>query len=207
MPDRLPYIVQPMTLADVAQVMEIERVAFPTPWSPRAYRYEITANESSTMLVVRLLGHPAAGLARIVQRVRVAPPDPLLGYAGFWLLVDDAHICTIAVHPRWRGQGLGDLLLLSLLDRAVERGAHRATLEVRVSNRVAQGLYRKFGFHVVSRRKRYYADNDEDAYIMATPAFETPAFQGNLRRCREQLHARLQTRGHREPHSAKLPGR
>lgn len=195
MPERLPYVAEPMTLADIGQVMEIEQVAFPAPWSPRAYRYEITENDHSTMLVVR--PWPASGgrLVRLTRHFGLVKPGPVLGYAGLWLLVDDAHICTIAVHPLWRRQGLGEMLILSLLERGMELGALRATLEVRVSNQAAQGLYRKYGFEIVSRRKRYYSNDNEDAYIMATPPFETPAFQRNLNQRRAQLYRRLQAGG------------
>ncbi len=195
MAERLPYVVEPMTLADIGQVMEIEQVAFSTPWSPRAYRYEITENEYSTMLVVRPRAARGGRLVRLGRPLGLAKPGPVLGYAGFWLLVEDAHICTIAVHPLWRRQGLGEMLILSLLERGMELDALRATLEVRVSNRAAQGLYRKYSFGIVSRRKRYYANNNEDAYIMATPPFETPAFQRNLNRRRAQLYTRLQAGG------------
>jgi len=195
MPDRLPYIIEPMRLADVDQILAIERVAFPAPWSARAYRYEIVENEHSTMVVVRSAPHWARRLAqRLPPRLSVEP-TPVLGYAGFWLLVDDAHISTIAVHPEWRRRGLGELLLLSLLEQGAKQGAQRATLEVRVSNYRAQGLYRKYGFEVVSRRRRYYSDNNEDAFIMVTPAFETHEFQANLRQCRDGLYARLKGAG------------
>jgi ribosomal-protein-alanine N-acetyltransferase len=192
MSDRLPYVVEPMTPADLDQVMEIERVAFPAPWSPRAYRFEITENEHSTMVVVRSKNRFDGRLAEWIRSVKRLRPGPVLGYAGFWLLVNDAHIATIATHPQWRHRGLGELLLLSLLERGAKLGAHRATLEVRVSNWVALSLYLKYGFEIVSRRKRYYSDNDEDAFIMATPPFETPKFQANLGQCRTQLLGRLQ---------------
>jgi ribosomal-protein-alanine N-acetyltransferase len=195
MPERLPYVVEPMTLADIGQVMEIEQVAFSTPWSPRAYRYELTENDHSTMLVVRPRAAPGGRLVRLKRPLGLAKPGPVLGYAGFWLLVEDAHICTIAVHPLWRRQGLGEMLILSLLERAMELDALRATLEVRVSNRAAQALYRKYSFEIVSRRKRYYANNNEDAYIMATPSFEAHAFQRNLNRRRAQLYTHLQAGG------------
>lgn len=186
---RLPYLVEPMTTDDVAQVMEIEQVVFPAPWSARAYHYEITENEFSTMLVLR----PAFRMApqRLLHRIGLLEPSRVIGYAGFWLLVDEAHICTIAVDPKWQGRGLGALLLISLLDRGRESGAIRATLEVRASNQVAQELYHKYHFEIVGRRKRYYTNNNEDAYIMTTPPFESPAFQQNLDRCRHQLYARL----------------
>jgi ribosomal-protein-alanine N-acetyltransferase len=124
--------------------------------------------------------------------LKIVKPCPVLGYAGGWLLVDEIHVSTIAVHPLWRGRGLGELLLISLLERGAELDALRATLEVRISNLAAQGLYQKYGFQIVSRRKRYYADNNEDAYIMITPLFNVPSFQANLNRCRVRLYDRLQ---------------
>jgi ribosomal-protein-alanine N-acetyltransferase len=179
-----------MTLADVEQVMEIEQRSFSAPWSGRAYRFEIVENDNSTMVVVRPAGGPEGALAQLARQLGLSRPRPVLGYGGFWLLVEDVHIATIAVHPDWRGRGLGELLLVSMLGRGMEKGGVRATLEVRVSNYRAQALYAKYAFEIVSRRKRYYADNNEDAYIMVTPPFATEAFQTNLRRRREALYAR-----------------
>lgn len=191
MPEVSAYRVEPMTLSDVSQVVEIEQVAFPVPWPERAYVFEITENEHSTMLVV----HPAAGsggrVGWLPRPLRRAKPQPVLGYAGFWLLVDEAAISTIAVHPQWRGLGLGDLLLLSLLEEGARQGAQQATLQVRTSNQVAQSLYAKHGFEIVAVRKKYYWDNNEDAYIMTTPPFETPTFQANLQQRRVELFERM----------------
>jgi ribosomal-protein-alanine N-acetyltransferase len=189
MADQLLFVVEPMVVSDLGDVMVIERLSFSFPWSERAYRFEIEQNENSVMLVVR----PAFPLSlwdRI--RGRAGVRSPVLGYGGLWLLVDEAHISTIAVHPQWRSKGLGELVLLSLLEQGSRRGMKNATLEVRVSNEVAQGLYRKLGFEVAGRQKRYYSDNNEDAFIMVTPPFETPGFKENLRRCRAELHARFQ---------------
>jgi ribosomal-protein-alanine N-acetyltransferase len=191
MTEQLPYIVESMTLDDVAQVMEIEQAVFTSPWSARAYRYEITKNDHSTMLVVRSAGTAKDLIGHLKRRLGLTMPLPVLGYAGLWLLVDETHICTIAVHPQWQGHGLGDLLLLSLLDESQRLGAIHSTLEVRVSNKTAIALYHKYGFEIVSRRKRYYIDNNEDAYIMTTPSFETDSFQANLDCCRRQLRAQL----------------
>jgi len=195
MPDRVPtkipsvgFIVEPMALSDLGDVMAIERLSFSSPWSERAYRFEIEKNENSIMLVVR----PAFPLSlwdRI--RGRAGIRSPVLGYGGLWLLVDEAHISTIAVHPLWRSKGLGELLLLSLLEQGTRRGMQRATLEVRASNEAAQGLYRKLGFEVAGRQRRYYSDNNEDAFIMVTPPFDTPGFKDNLQRCWAELHARF----------------
>ncbi len=183
------FAVEPMTVPDLGDVMVIERLSFSSPWSERAYRFEIEKNEHSVMLVVR----PAFPLSlwdRI--RGRAGVRSPVLGYGGLWLLVDEAHISTIAVHPQWRSKGLGELLLLSLLEQGAGRGMQNATLEVRVSNETALGLYHKLGFEIAGRQKRYYSDNNEDAFIMVTPPFDTPALKENLRRCRAELLARLQ---------------
>jgi ribosomal-protein-alanine N-acetyltransferase len=206
MPERLPYLVEPMTLDDINQVMEIEQIVFPAPWSARAYHYEITKNDHSIMLVVRAAGAPAGPLRHLKRRLGLVVPPPLLGYAGLWRLVDETHICTIAVHPQWQGRGLGELLVVSLLDQSMKLGARRATLEVRVSNSAALELYRKYDFEIVSRRKRYYTDNNEDAYIMTTPPFETAGFQTNLNRRRRQLHARLRARGASSTPQSNTPG-
>lgn len=177
MSEATAYVVEPMKLDDLEQVMEIEHLAFPAPWSLRAYRFEITENKQSTMLVVRSAKEVNGRFASLLRRISHSRSPRVLGYGGFWLLIDEAHVCTIAVHPSWRGRGLGELLLLSLLQRGQRLGACRATLEVRVSNLAALGLYHKYGFQIVSRQKRYYADNQEDAFIMATPPYNSIEFQ------------------------------
>ena len=185
----LPYVVQPMTLSDIDQVIEIEEAVFAAPWSARAYRYELASNPNSTMLVVRRRARPVPAL-RLWQ-----PRLPVLGYGGFWHLVDEAHVATIGVRPADQGKGLGELLLLSLLEKARVLNVERATLEVRVSNLKAQALYEKYGFEKVSLRRRYYADNDEDAYIMATPPLYSPRFELNLMQRRAALYQRLHDAG------------
>ena len=125
-----------------------------------------------------------------------APKLPLVGYAGLWLMVDEAHVTTIGVSPTYRGQGVGELLFLGLVDISREMKAHRMTLEVRVSNSSAQALYRKYGMEVAGMRKRYYSDNGEDAYIMWSEALDSPEFEERLVRLRTDLAARLQQSYH-----------
>ena len=117
--------------------------------------------------------------------------QPVVGYGGLWLMVDEAHISTLASHPHWRGRGIGELLLLAMLDGAAEIGGNVVTLEVRVSNISAQKLYRKYGFEVVGRRKGYYSDNGEDAFIMTTPAITTPEFVRSIQELKASLFKRL----------------
>ncbi|MFC2023815.1 ribosomal protein S18-alanine N-acetyltransferase [Chloroflexota bacterium] len=201
MPSVASYVVEPMVLSDLEQIMAIEQVAFSAPWSVRAYRFEITENVNSTMLVVRSSPRPWRGWALRLVRLGLARPGPVLGYAGCWHLVDEIHVSTIAVHHEWRQYGLGEVLLLTLLDRGTQLKARRATLEVRVTNLAAQGLYAKYGFEIVSRQRRYYADDNEDAYIMATPPFDENQFQKKLRRRRAQLQRRLNFKAMLPAHS------
>lgn len=144
-------VIRPMTLDDLPQVLEIDRLSFPIPWQERSYRYELSENPSSTLLVAT---YEESGQTR------------LAGYIGFWWIVDEVHISTLAVHPRLRRQGIGSGLLKAALGQAALKGAEFATLEVRASNQAAIDLYRRFGFQVVGRRAKYYRDNDEDALLM-----------------------------------------
>jgi ribosomal-protein-alanine N-acetyltransferase len=120
----------------------------------------------------------------------------VMGYAGMWILAgSDAHITTIAVHPLYRGRGIGELLLIHCIDRALETHAERMTLEVRVSNSVAKRLYEKYRFSIQGRRPRYYSDNGEDAEIMTTPQIDSPGYRALLAENRAELEARLDREG------------
>ena len=118
-------------------------------------------------------------------------PSPVLGFAGMWVLYDEAHVTTIGVEPAHRGRSLGELLLVAMFDEARRRGANWLTLEVRVSNEPAQRLYRKYGFSVQGTRKRYYSDNNEDAHIMWSRPLQDPAYQAELAALRDALFQRL----------------
>ena len=119
----------------------------------------------------------------------------IVGFAGMWTVFDEAHITTIGVEPEHRGHGLGELLLVALADEAVRRGAEWLTLEVRVSNEPAQGLYRKYGFSVQGVRKRYYSDNNEDAYVMWSPSLRDPAYLERYAGLRAAVLARFPDAG------------
>ena len=140
-----------MTLADLPAVLEIDRLSFALPWPERSYRFELSENPAAHLMVAESAGENHRAI---------------VGYVGYWLIVDEAHISTIAVDPGLRGQGIGELLLSHALDGARNLGAEMATLEVRASNEAAINLYRKFGFQVVGRRAAYYRDNEEDALLM-----------------------------------------
>ncbi len=192
----LPYALAPMTLDDVPTVAELEQVIFTLPWSANAFSYELRHNPTAEYWVLRYAPWMIKNewpLPRSVKRLLGAPRlDPsILGYGGFWLMLDEAHICTLGVRPECRGRGLGELLLAALIERALARQACVITLEVRVTNLVAQNLYHKYGFQVVGQRKRYYSDNGEDALIMTTEPVESPAFRERFRQLCEALVQRL----------------
>ena len=156
-----PLVVGPMRIADVAAVLEIERLSFSSPWPAFAFEQELTANRLAHYRVARL-------------------GDRVVAFGGIWLMVDEAHITTFGVHPDHRRRGIGRRLLLQLAEVALELGSARMTLEVRVSNEPAQRLYRSFGFEVAGRRVAYYSDDGEDALVMTTPALMGPAMQAAL---------------------------
>lgn len=141
-------IVRMMTLSDVDDVQEIEKGCFSLPWTRNAFVQEITENKCARYVVIE-------HTARVVA------------YAGMWLVLDEAHITNVAVHPDYQSQGYGELVMRALIRVAKELGMVYMTLEVRRSNVIAQGLYRKLGFFDVGYRKRYYEDNKEDALLMA----------------------------------------
>ena len=106
-------------------------------------------------------------------------------------MLEEAHICTLALRAEWRGRSLGELLLLALIESALARQAEVITLEVRIGNQRAQNLYLKYGFEIAGRRVHYYSDNNEDAYIMSIGNAKSPAFQGRLQQLSQNLHQRL----------------
>jgi ribosomal-protein-alanine N-acetyltransferase len=194
-----PYFIKPLRLDDVPQVMAIERESFPLPWPERAYRYEITQNKTSHYVVLRRATeqHPESRWQPWKRLWTRDNHSSILGYGGFWLIAGEAHISTLAVMPDQRKRGLGELLLWSMLKRATAMAAFEATLEVRVSNHAAQNLYRKYDFERVGRRRRYYQDNGEDAWIMTVSDFDGAAYQTRLTQLGQTLHERLRQQTHK----------
>jgi len=136
-----------MEMADLDDVMEIEHASFSLPWSRWMFERELMDRKHSQFFVAR-------------------SGDEIAGYIGFWLVLEEVHIVTIAVRSDYRRRGIGSILMLEALNEALRLGAERATLEVRVTNLPAQDLYKKLGFITVAIRKRFYSDTGEDAYVM-----------------------------------------
>ena len=136
-----------MTIEDIDNVYKIETVSFSTPWSKEAFYNELTQNRFAKYIVIQ-------------------HEEELVGYCGAWIVVDEAHITNIAILPEYRGMKLGETLLKKVMTEAKRLGAKSMTLEVRMSNMIAQNLYRKLGFQNGAIRKNYYTDNHEDALVM-----------------------------------------
>jgi ribosomal-protein-alanine N-acetyltransferase len=163
-----PLVIEPMADADVKEVLRIEQQSFSTQWPSNAFYQEIHDNK---------LAHYFVG--RVGNRV--------VAYGGIWVILEDSHVTTIAVHPEYRGRKYGEVMLLRLLDEAIERGASWMTLEVRESNTVAQSLYRKYGFTTVSTRKGYYSDNNENALVMWAGNLKSEIYKNRLKALRSAL--------------------
>lgn len=172
----LPFV-SPMAPADLDEIMPLERQAFADPWTRRMYLSDLAENPLATYRVIRSPGGSAL--------------PPILAWGGFWLLVDEAHIATIASHPDYRGCGLGQWLLVALLDKALERGAEVATLEVRTSNLAAHALYDKLGFEVAGVRRKYYRDG-EDGVIMTTAPLGREEMQARIDAARADARQRME---------------
>lgn len=134
-------------IADVEMIWFIEKSSFSKPWSKEAFINEFTTNKFAYYYCLDI-------------------GDKMVGYAGMWIILDEAHITNVAIHPDYRGNKLGKLLMSYLIAAAKRLGADSMTLEVRVSNTIAQNLYRKLNFQEQGIRKNYYADTMEDALIM-----------------------------------------
>jgi [ribosomal protein S18]-alanine N-acetyltransferase len=162
------FSIRPMATSDVTDVTRIERACFSTVWPSEAFYNELSTNK---------LAHYFVGLL----------DDRIVAYGGIWVILEDSHVTTLAVVPEYRGRRFGEVLLLRLIDEAIERGAAWMTLEVRESNAVAQRLYRKYGFTTVTMRTGYYSDDNESALIMWAGSLRSELYRNRLRFLRARV--------------------
>jgi ribosomal-protein-alanine N-acetyltransferase len=214
----MTYSIRAMELRDVPQVSQIEREAFPPPWPATNFKRELTSNKLTHYFVaneeiseqteaapeveaVNNSSPPKSRLEALRSGLRrlfggfggserpAGPSQFILGFAGLWFMVDEAHLANIAVRGAYRNQGIGERLLISAIEISIERKARFITLEVRASNKIAQILYQKYGLIEVGTRRGYYMDNKEDAVIMTaegiTSAPYVKRFQ-NLKQAHDQ---------------------
>ena len=164
-------VIELATLADLDAIAALERQCFPTPWSRRALAHELSRSDDAALYIATRAG------------------DEVVGYAGMWVVADEAHLCTIGVAPQHRRKGIGELMLLHMIEAAVRRGAERVVLEYRVSNTAAHCLYAKYGFRFLTVRKGYYRDGPftEDAIVVSLDDVQTPEFAPRLRQWQQAL--------------------
>ncbi len=157
-------VIDRATLADLDEILELERQCFPTPWSREAFAREIGREDDVALYVAARDG------------------DELVGYSGMWVLPAEAHLCTIGVSPRHRRKGLGQRILLHMIDEAAQRGAARLVLEYRLSNLAAHDMYSKYDFRLLGVRRNYYRDGlkTEDAIVASLDGIQDPEFAARL---------------------------
>lgn len=170
-----------MRTEDVSAVMAIERRSFSSNWPRTAFERELSRNAMARYIVLEAADNGAT-------------PE-LAGFAGLWLMLDEAHVVTVAVLPEFRERGYGSLLVHGLIGVAAAHQMSVATLECRVSNTAARKLYARYGFYEVGLRKRYYSDNQEDAVIMTTEELGSTPYGQRLERLAQRLTARLPQAG------------
>jgi ribosomal-protein-alanine N-acetyltransferase len=141
------FVFRYMKEEDIDQILEVEQASFATPWSREAFYNEIFNNKFAVYIVLE-------------------EDQKIVGYVGAWVVIDEAHVTNVAILPEYRGRKLGEALLRKMMTFAKDMGARSMTLEVRVTNHVAQSLYRKLGFQNGGIRKNYYSDNQEDGLVM-----------------------------------------
>jgi ribosomal-protein-alanine N-acetyltransferase len=187
--------IKPLTTSELEKVVELDRICFGKLWTKEGYQREIDS-PNSLLLVLSLLQKSVEAKNKLnpYRRLNHNLSAQIIGIGCFWSIVEEAHITLLGIHPDYRGQGLGQLLLYTLLDKAVEHRLERATLEVRASNQAALSLYQKFGFQVAGRRKKYYPLTGEDALIMWRGGLTQIKFQNDLATLFQQISLNLEQR-------------
>lgn len=209
------YLIRRMEDKDVPQALELDREAYPSQWPRPTYtsvKHELRNRLARYLVAVKKIESQSApdkndnhkGFWRAANYVkhlfdhdRFFGPDMsrstdeyLVGMAGFWIMVDEAHIITIATRYAYQRQGIGEWLLIATLNAALELKASVVTLEVRASNKTAQELYLKYAFKNVGLRRRYYTDNGEDALIMTTEILTSEPFHSHFKKLKQSHQQR-----------------
>ena len=204
----MAYYLRLMHEEDISQVSQIDHEAFPTLWPPPNYRrelenrlarYIVACDEEQKVEEPEVKVTPQEGSSGLVSRLRrffipgrfsgnklpTSGRQYIFGFAGFWIVAEEAHITNIAVREQHRRQGIGELLLIALIDLAMELDAQLITLEVRASNTTAQSLYAKYGFNEVGVRHGYYTDNREDGVLMSLENIISAPVQAKIQQLKQ----------------------
>ena len=173
---------KPIIVEDLPAVLELDRLCFGGLWTLDGYQRELESPNSNLIgIFTPSPPHP----------LTPSPPPPLLAIGCLWAILEEAHITILGVHPRYRHQGLGQMLLVALLTAACDRDLERATLEVRASNAAAVSLYEKFDFNQAGHRRSYYQDPNEDALVLWRSGLSKPEFRQTLASWYQEASDRL----------------
>jgi len=201
--------IRPMRPADVNQVKEIDRQAFPTLETSLSFKKELRNeiaryivayepdNENRTLSLQTTNDSAFSRTIRKIRTLALGPPPTkqnIVGFAGVWFMAGEAHLITIAVRKAYRGLSVGEYLLAAVINIAIEAKAGFVTLEVRSSNQAAQSLYEKYGFAKTGKRKGYYSDTREDAIIMTTDGISTEDFKTRFEQLKSYLLKQIATK-------------
>ncbi|MBC8276065.1 MAG: ribosomal protein S18-alanine N-acetyltransferase [Chloroflexi bacterium] len=199
------YIIRRMQDRDIPQALEIDREAFPSQWPHPTYasfKQELRNRLACYIVVTKLreseMIEQSPDNRKFWQKLlhlfdhdrffgdEIPPPkEYIVGIAGFWVMVDEAHITTLALRDSYRRQGVGERLLIEIIEMAVQFNVNVVTLEARVSNKQAHALYKKYGFQKVGLRRAYYTDNGEDALLMTTDSLASNTFQSHFQQLKQ----------------------
>jgi len=195
------YTIRPMKDEDIPQVTEIDRAVFPGEWQFRSHtsfkqdlrnssaHYIVACTEKEVDVKIGRQGiQKLPWFKRLFDYAHLSSEaeykENIVGFASFWLMLKDAHITTLGVRTTYRRTGIGERLLISVIELAAQLNANLLTLEVRASNEAAQARYGKYGFQVKGRRPRYYSDDGEDAVLMSTDT-TSASFQASFQQLKE----------------------
>lgn len=204
----MSYNIRPLIESDINKISEIDKEAFPGESMFRPFSsYKAEIHNSSVHYSVAYTNIPVKLRTREIKTGKISlfkrlwqhrktespelPPtdsfteEHIIGFVGLWIMLQEAHITAIATRKNCRRRGIGEALLISAIESSISSGAQMITLEVRVSNTIAQALYLKYGFLVVGKRIRYYSDNNEDAVLMTLESINSTNFQSQFRRLKE----------------------
>jgi [ribosomal protein S18]-alanine N-acetyltransferase len=169
-----------LTAPEIPEVVKLDQICLGGLWKAEAYLREIESDKSTLIILC-------------LKKSELEQQPQIIGMACLWSIVDEAHLTLLGIHPDYRHQGLGQLLLFTLLEDAIARRLEWATLEVNEHNLAAINLYQKYGFQIAGSRKNYYQPAGDDALILWLKGIQQDTFQSNLRQWRQGLIERLST--------------
>ena len=179
--------IKAVTFAEVDEVVALDRICLGGLWQKEAYGREIDSDKSTLIALHLSDAATSAAYSTLASRYR----SLIIGMGCLWSIVDEAHITLLAIHPDYRRQGLGQLLLFELLKDAIARKLAWATLEVNENNLAAVNLYQKYGFQIAGKRKNYYQPAGDDALVLWLKNIQQNDFKTKLAGWQQQLNKRL----------------